>query len=222
MASASSFSLPVVLYLPNLLGYLRIGLAFYGLCLCDQYPVITILVFLLSASLDLLDGPLARALQQTSSLGVLVDVAADNLLRTCGWMAAACHADSSPWVKSVAVVLISVEWMTMVSTQLHAAIHGQHWKQSRANDPWLVRALFANNFRNPIGMLSMYGLFSANLWTYGSYHPELYNNIPYFGVFRSVAYLGRALSLLVELWLIQNYLSIVIAKDAEDKKKIDR
>jgi phosphatidylglycerophosphate synthase len=218
MAIASSYSLPVFLYVPNLLGYLRIGLAFYGMSLCDKHPVQTIRVFLLSASLDLVDGLLARALKQTSSLGVLVDIAADNTLRTCGWLAAASHA-SSPLVKTAAAVIISVEWMTMVATQLHTATHGKHWKESRVNDPWLVKALFANNFQNPIGMLAMYGLFSANLWTFGAYHPELYDAIPYFDVFRNVAYLGRALSLVVELWMIHTYLSLVISKDTHDQKQ---
>jgi CDP-diacylglycerol--inositol 3-phosphatidyltransferase len=216
VSSSRSF-IPVFLFVPNLLGYLRIGLALYGMCLCDDHPIRTIQVFLLSASLDLVDGLLARALDQTSALGVLVDIAADNTLRTCGWLAAASRA--SPLVKTAAALFISVEWMTMVATQLHSAVHGQHWKQSRANDPWLVRALFANNFRNPIGMLSMFGLFSSSLWTYGAYHPELYDAIPYFDILRNVAYLGRALSLAVELWMIHNYLSLVIAKDTKDQKR---
>ncbi|CAB9497073.1 diacylglycerol--inositol 3-phosphatidyltransferase [Seminavis robusta] len=211
-------SLPVFLYIPNLLGYARIVLSFYAMYLSDRFPRQTVVVFTLSGSLDLFDGMLARALNQTSSLGVLVDIAADNIMRTCSWMAAASCPDASAGLKTVASIIVCVEWMTMLATQLHAGVHGQHWKESREHDPWLVRALFANNFRNPIGILSIYGLFTANLFSYGYHHPaELRDTVPFFYAFFYLAYVGRALSLVVELWMIRNYLVLVVAKDTQQQ-----
>ena len=207
--------LPVYFYIPNLLGYTRIGLAFYGMYLSKSIPVEAVVTFVFSASLDLFDGILARALNQTSCLGIVLDIAADNILRTCGWVAAACNDEASPLLRTVAVAIICVEWITMLSTQLHAANSQQHWKTERENDPWLVRALYANGFKNPIGIVTMYGLFSANLWTYGEFYPQLKDNIPYFAAFKYVSYFGRALGLCVELWMIKGYLSLLIERDTQ-------
>lgn len=208
--------LSVYLYIPNLLGYARIYLAFYGMYLSsNNKPVEAVITFVLSASLDLFDGILARALKQTSAFGILLDIAADNILRTCGWIAAIGHPETSPLLKTTAVAIICLEWITMLATQLHAAHSQQHWKAERANDPWLVRTLYANGFKNPIGIIVVYGLFSANLWTYGEFHPELYDNIPYFDLFKYVAYFGRALGCCVELWMNKGYLSLVIQQDTK-------
>ena len=72
-----------------LLGYARIILAFVGLYYSPIDPVLTLAIWILLALLDLMDGMLARALDQCSSLGVLLDIAADNLLRTTTCIAAA-------------------------------------------------------------------------------------------------------------------------------------
>ena len=208
-------ALPVALYLPNILGYARILLAFWGLYKSFFDPVEAVLLFILSASLDLFDGILARALNQTSAFGVLVDIAADNILRTCGWMAAALDPEASPSLKLVSAGVICLEWITMLSTQLHANISQQHWKAQRENDPILVRALFANGFKNPIGALSMYGLFSSYLWAYGAHHAQLYERIPMYELLQYTAYIGRVLSIFVELYMVKSYLSLVIDRDAK-------
>lgn len=209
--------LPVFLYIPNLLGYARILLAFYGMYLSHDLPVQAVLIFIVSASLDLFDGILARMLHQTSSFGVLLDIAADNILRTCGWIAAASCPDATSVLQTFAAAIVCLEWTTMLSTQLHAAHSQQHWKEERCNDPWLVRALYANGFKNPIGAVSMYGLFSASLWTFGMFHSELYDNIPYYSAFQYLAYFGRALGCCVELWMIKGYLSLVLENDGKAK-----
>ena len=205
--------MPVALYIPNLMGYARIVLAFVGLYLSSSQPVAAIWIWLLSASLDLLDGIIARALNQTSSFGIFLDISADNILRTCVWIA----ASSQDNVKVVACFFISLEWFTMICTQLHSG--DAHWKSERHADPWFVRTCFQNNFRNPLGFIVIYGLFSANMWTYGSQHSVLYEAIPGFELWRYVAYVGRALGLCVEVWLCHCYLSSVIARDTEQRKR---
>jgi CDP-diacylglycerol--inositol 3-phosphatidyltransferase len=206
-------AMPVALYIPNLMGYARILLAFFGLFISSTRPVAAIWVWLLSASLDLLDGIIARALNQTSSFGILLDISADNILRTCVWIAA-----SRDNVKVVACFFISLEWVTMICTQLHSG--DAHWKSERQQtDPWFIRTCFHNNFRNPLGMIVIYGLFSANMWTYGSQHAALYETIPGFELWRYLAYVGRTLGLCVEVWLCHSYLSCVIARDTEQREQ---
>jgi len=189
-ASTSSPSrrvvVPIALYIPNLLGYLRIALAFAGLYVAvdaavvgEEYshyaeswikrtkPVFAVLIWFTAAFLDLFDGMLARKLNQSSQFGVLLDVAADNVLRTCIWIAAAVASASCSWPQYVplkdeqrvltilaAAFFPCLEWFTMFSTQVFAATgDAEHWKQARQNnDPYLIRWYFANNFRNPLGL----------------------------------------------------------------------
>lgn len=208
-------SLPVALYIPNLLGYARIVLAFVGLQFASTKPETAVTIWIVSAMLDLFDGLLARALNQTSSFGVLLDIAADSILRSCVWVAVAV---ANPAYTAVACFLVSLESVTMLVTQLHAASHGTHWKEARRKDPWLVRAFFSRNFRNPVGVLGIYGLFSANLFAFGSQHAELVESIPLFQVCKYTAFFGRLLSMSVELWLCHSYLSHVLEKDAASKR----
>ena len=204
----------VALFLPNLLCYARILLAFWGLHVSSDRPLLAVALWFLSGSFDLIDGILARALHQTSTLGILLDIMADNILRTTCWMAAAA---TNPSYQIVACIIISMEWITMVSTQLHATQSGTHWKASRQQDPWLLQMIFANNFRTPLGTWCIYGLFTAPIFAYGSSGTnELMAWIPFWGFCKYVAYTGRFISMLAEVWLILGYMSLVIEQDDRD------
>jgi CDP-diacylglycerol--inositol 3-phosphatidyltransferase len=213
--------IPVVLYIPNLLGYARIFSALVGLHISSTHPVLAIWIWLGSASLDLIDGILARRLNQCSQLGIFLDIVADIVLRTCCWLAALV-AGSSQQMKFVVCAIISIEWFTMVSTQLHAAQNQSHWKSQRDTDPWLVRQVFSRNFKSPLGMFAIYGLFSANLWTFAYEQPEMRRAIPWFNVWMYSAYVGRVVALCVELWLCYHFLAFVVAQDTEKRNQMDQ
>jgi CDP-alcohol phosphatidyltransferase len=214
-------SIPVVLFIPNLLGYVRIVLAFVGLFYSATDPVVAVAVWTTSGFLDLVDGILARALNQRSSFGVVLDIAADNILRTAAWVAVAAVSlsEGPPYMGSLACFIICLEWTTMVSTQVYAAESSEHWKDARTNDPWVIQAYFRNNFRNPLGGLGIYGLFFANIGAYGSYHPILYENIPFYYTFMYAAFLGRFLSMTIEIWFCCSYLSFIIANDEKARQQ---
>lgn len=201
--------LSVALYIPNLLGYARIISAFIALHFSTTHPQLAVGTWIFSASLDLIDGILARVLNQCSSLGVLLDIVADNVLRTTIWVA----AGTTDQLRFIACVMISLEWCTMLSTQLHAAQSGNHWKLARENDPWIVQAIFANNFRSPLGIWTIYGLFCAGLFAYMTPHKERFEMIPNFDIFKYLAYSGRILCSLVEIRLTLGYLGLVIEQD---------
>jgi phosphatidylglycerophosphate synthase len=220
-------TIPVVWYVPNLLGYARILLALVGLYLSSTNPVTTSIVWLLSASLDLVDGIVARSLNQCSTFGVLVDIIADNILRTAFWLAAATASSKSSsssssssswgagWVQVVAVLIISLEWTTMVCTQLHTSQEdgGQHWKVTRDHDPFWIRAIFANNFKSVWGTVCIGGLFGSGYMAYASNEDVLVQSIPYFYPLLYVSFFGRGVTMLAELWLCSGYLSLVIERD---------
>jgi hypothetical protein len=67
----------------------------------------------------------------------------------------------------------------------------------RDKDSGHVRAYFVNNFRNPIGFLGIYGLFSAESVCLWIVRPDLYENIPAFNILMYLAFGGRFISILV-------------------------
>ena len=132
---------------------------------------------------------------------------------------------SAATIVTLACGIICLEWVTMLCTQLKSAEDGKHWKaqngskegatcaSKREEPPKLVSTIFRNNFRSPLGVLSIYGLFSCGLWTYGSYIVQIKEAIPYFQWWWALAVLGRLLSIRVELWLCLRYLRLILAED---------
>jgi CDP-alcohol phosphatidyltransferase len=272
-------STPVLLYVPNLLGYIRILFAFIGLYYSILHqPIIAILMWIFASVLDLFDGMLARLLHQTSQFGILLDIIADNILRTIIYIAT-CNAASIAYYIStaatakeetqpnhigqrivsshsatIAIILVScfiicMEWITMISTQLYTLYHATvdteaskkstespHWKKivsqtstttattnrrrpsKKADEEWwIVQYYFSNNFCNPIGMLGIYGLFASNLFLYGCHYPIVYQHIPYYNMWMYLAFLGRLLSLVIELKFCYRFIHYIISRD--DKKE---
>jgi phosphatidylglycerophosphate synthase len=220
-------TLPVALYVPNVICYARIILALVGLWYSLSRPVVAVVLWAASAITDLLDGPLARALGQTSNFGVFLDITADNILRSCVWIAAslavalssASNDDADRVIRSTSfhvvcfTMILIVEWVTMV---VHATAHGgEKWKDAKSRgDPWLVQTYFANNFKNPLGILGMYGMFSANIFCYASVHPILYDNFPFFRTWKLLAFAGRLVSLLIEVWFCIRFARFTVELEA--------
>ena len=106
----------------------------------------------------------------------------------------------------------------MVCTQLHASQgNGNHWKDTRENDPKLLKLIFANNFKTSIGALCVYGLFGLPFVLIFEGH--LNQNYFYHPVLKYLAYVGRLTTMIAEIWLCKGYLSFVIEQDYETKKK---
>jgi phosphatidylglycerophosphate synthase len=190
-----SSSWPVILYIPNLLGYLRIMLAFRGLHYALHSRQSKALnMWIGAALLDMLDGIAARWMNQCSEFGILLDIVADNILRTIIWSScimeisnnnAASNDGSSFDCVFAAVVIICLEWITMFCSQSSAAARTKqqtkdeysHWKDAKRritnidkkkvlSPPFWVQAVFANNFRTIPGIFAIYGLFVAPFSTY--------------------------------------------------------
>lgn len=173
-------SIPVVLYAPNIMGYARILLAFYGLYISQTNPPLTIKIWIFSSLLDFVDGIVARQLNQCSKFGVFVDIAADNILRSCTWMTCAMTSISSSssqtmntsdtfidinkFVPLISVCILSLEWMTMLCVQLYSLSFeknkDKHWKDQDSDEeeciPKYVQWYFANNFRKFFSNINLF------------------------------------------------------------------
>lgn len=81
--SSKTSSLKVLFYLPNIVGYVRVVLLISGLCLTPHHPMWACALLTLSGLLDMLDGFLARLLNQSSKFGAIFDYALDRATLAC-------------------------------------------------------------------------------------------------------------------------------------------
>jgi phosphatidylglycerophosphate synthase len=237
-------SWPVVFYVPNILGYLRILLAFSGLRHALRlHPNKALNTWIAAAVLDLIDGIAARKLNQCSRFGTLLDIVADNILRTIVWISSMIVATKIDAISDSTIFLstaiICLEWTTMLCSQSNQTEHtdglDNNWKdvtrkstktESKKAPPIWVQAVFRNNFRSPSGILAIYGLFMAPFGTYvwyvdqmlpkKSWPSQLFPGKVLLTLLK-VAYVGRFLAGMVEMWLCFEYLSGIIAGDNMQK-----
>ncbi len=243
LRSVSSW--PVVFYVPNILGYLRVLLAFRGLKHALRlHPSKALNTWIASAILDMMDGVAARRLNQCSRFGILLDIVADNILRTIVWISSMMAAAKIDAISDITIMLsaaiICLEWTTMFcsqSSQIERTEDQYHWKDvkrkstvsgsKKAPPPFWVQAVFKNNFRTPLGIFAIYGLFVAPFGTYVWYADWMSSKETWpsrllpgqMVALIKMAYAGRFLSAVVELWLCCEYLSGVVARDTIQKTK---
>lgn len=238
LITSNTSSWPILLYVPNLMGYLRIILSVYGLVLAIQQQAAMALNTWIAASLlDLFDGIAARRLNQCSKFGVLLDILADNILRTIIWISATIeslkHDDESVTLTVCCwTSVICLEWVTMVCSQCSQAnSESGHWKdfQRGRKAPVWIEAVFKNNFRSIPGFTAIFGLFVAPFGSYVWAADRLTKTTwPWKVLLESEdaalllirsAYVGRFLCVVVECWLCWEYISGLIHHDALQCKK---
>jgi len=73
----------VYLFVPNIIGYIRVITAAAALYLMPRAPKVCTLVYFVSCILDVFDGMAARALGQTSKFGAVLDMVTDRCATAC-------------------------------------------------------------------------------------------------------------------------------------------
>jgi CDP-diacylglycerol--inositol 3-phosphatidyltransferase len=75
--------LRIILYLPNVIGYIRILFVCIACYYMEKQPIYCITYYGLSCLLDALDGYVARLLNQCTQLGAVMDMVVDRVTTTC-------------------------------------------------------------------------------------------------------------------------------------------
>jgi len=83
LATAQSYSENVFLFVPNLIGYTRVILAAVSLHYMSYHPKYCTITYCISCLLDAVDGQAARALNQTSKFGAVLDMVTDRCTTSC-------------------------------------------------------------------------------------------------------------------------------------------
>ncbi|KAH7954255.1 hypothetical protein HPB49_016997 [Dermacentor silvarum] len=151
----------VFLYVPNLIGYLRMAIVAYAWLLVTDDRLFALLFFV-SVLLDGVDGWAARLLGQASAFGTLLDVSIDLGARAMLW--------SLVWPRFGGFIS-SIEWLGLLSNYREA---GTDWKKDARHHPHWIRAIFANGFKNPWGAVLVTGthflplaifVYERGIWT---------------------------------------------------------
>mmetsp|Transcript_31939 Transcript_31939/g.44542 ORF Transcript_31939/g.44542 Transcript_31939/m.44542 type:complete len:178 (+) Transcript_31939:76-609(+) len=156
----------IIFYVPNLIGYLRMCLCVCASFCLPRYGWSFIAILLICAFTDLIDGIAARKLNQCSHYGELLDIIADNACRTLSWIAVFVIAGERITYldATMCVIIPTTEWVSMLATQIEAVNRNKkHWKRTNDNAPWLLQKIFKNGFKNPLGSLTIAGIFGLPL-----------------------------------------------------------
>ncbi|XP_047736771.1 CDP-diacylglycerol--inositol 3-phosphatidyltransferase isoform X2 [Hyalella azteca] len=185
--------LSILLYLPNLIGYVRL------VCVVAAFWLLTlghngcfVIFYAVSIILDGIDGWVARKLQQCSQFGAWLDVVIDNTSRALLWA----H------IHPMGTLVSALEWTVFVCNhQL-----GENWRTHLSSDVY--------DFRSPGGVWAVAGLHVLPLWLaglkYKVFQTSLYflpDLVPFWGL--CVLVLGRLLCAYAELWCLWHHIVLL-------------
>ncbi|XP_015223158.1 CDP-diacylglycerol--glycerol-3-phosphate 3-phosphatidyltransferase isoform X1 [Lepisosteus oculatus] len=201
--------LEVLLFVPNVIGYIRVLLLGIAWAYFHE-PEVFIPCYVISIILDGVDGWAARRLNQTSEFGAWLDVVVDNLGRGMLWS----MLFEAGWL------VAAVEWCVFVCT--HSALGAQWKSRLGAGPPW-VQAVMANGFKTPPGVLAIGGLHVLPVWLYGYQRGVLTEplSIPAWlqGLGAIVLIAGRLLCFTVEVWCIWMHIRFLTRDEKAAKEE---
>ncbi|XP_076045945.1 phosphatidylinositol synthase isoform X2 [Oratosquilla oratoria] len=188
----------VLLYVPNVIGYVRLLLLIVAFIPYISPPYMVI-IYSVSIILDGFDGWAARKWNQCSPFGAWMDILIDNAGRGLLWTK----------VHYLCFLVSVIEWTTHICNHNH----GAHWKTIVKNKrivPPLIAKILSNNFRNPYGVLAIGGLNVLPLWCIGLKYEIFRTHLYFLPVYTPeigllVFGFGRILCLLAEIWCIKEH-----------------
>eukprot|EP01120_Amphizonella_sp_Union-15-10_P017114 TRINITY_DN9410_c0_g1_i2.p1 TRINITY_DN9410_c0_g1~~TRINITY_DN9410_c0_g1_i2.p1 ORF type:complete len:252 (+),score=35.82 TRINITY_DN9410_c0_g1_i2:100-756(+) len=134
----------VYFFVPNLIGYTRILLAIYGFYVCFSQPLIFLALYAISELLDAVDGHVARALDQSSRFGAVLDMVTD-------------RASTSALLVVLSVLYPKYIYLFMALISLDLISHYAHLSSSlisgatshkkiRPDQSWFLKLYYHNRF----------------------------------------------------------------------------
>lgn len=196
----------VLLYYPNIIGYIRLILVFISLLLFNNVQWF-LGFYIVSVVLDAVDGIVARKFNQTSVFGAWFDVVIDLISRGALW----CFL--SPW----GYFIMLIEWMTFVATHTR----GANWKIPDEEFPWICKKVMANGFKTTTGTYAITGIFVLPLWLYGIQSKFLTDTIamPLLVQYLLCVFLigGRFLAFVTEAFFIWQHIKAMLLEEVKLK-----
>jgi cytidyltransferase-like protein len=140
--------------IPNQITYVRLAMGMAPLVLPLEYYALSAGLYLTSHALDLIDGSIARKLNQTSHFGMLLDLTVDNI--TCAvFMLKLCSLPAAPAFLVLPCCTVLAVEAAQLSMAVNVSATGKYWKRTDDDStPWVLRKLWIKD-----GAHTSFGLF---------------------------------------------------------------
>ncbi|CAJ2679493.1 unnamed protein product [Trifolium pratense] len=136
-----SSKLSVYLYVPNIIGYIRVLLNCLAFSLCLRNKIIFPILYFFSFVCDAVDGWCARRFNQVSTFGAVLDMVTDRISTACLLVVLSQLYKPGLVFLSLLALDIGSHWFQMYSTFL--AGKASH-KDVKDSTNWLFRAYYGN------------------------------------------------------------------------------
>ena len=201
MASARAGSaLRIFLYVPNLVGYVRLLFLLLATYYSQSAPNLFLVYYSLSYLLDMLDGFASRVLHQSSQFGAVFDMVLDRSSSGCLFGLLSSLYPRGGWLFLWLLILdISSHYAHLAAQHVHQ--RGSHKTTSAFEDGWLLHLYYSSRpvlavlcFAQEAALLSLFALAQP-----ASAHPLL----------GTVTLWRRLLYVALPLWLIKTAISAI-------------
>ncbi|KAM7479453.1 hypothetical protein LguiA_027666 [Lonicera macranthoides] len=134
-------TLPVYLYIPNIIGYIRIILNCVAFAICFSEKKLFSLLYFISFVCDALDGWFARKFNQVSTFGAVLDMVTDRISTACLLVILSQVYRPGLVFLSLLALDIASHWLQMYSTFL---VGKASHKDVNDSTSWLFKAYYGN------------------------------------------------------------------------------
>ncbi|CAN1276561.1 CDP-diacylglycerol--inositol 3-phosphatidyltransferase 1 [Linum perenne] len=133
--------LSVYLYIPNIIGYVRVLMNIYAFAICFTNKRLFCLLYFISFVCDGIDGWAARKFNQVSTFGAVLDMITDRISTAC--LLVILSQVYRPGLTFVSLLALDIgsHWLQMYSTFLLGKASHKDVKDSTS---WLFRAYYGN------------------------------------------------------------------------------
>mmetsp|Transcript_15420 Transcript_15420/g.46545 ORF Transcript_15420/g.46545 Transcript_15420/m.46545 type:complete len:245 (-) Transcript_15420:362-1096(-) len=131
----------IYIYLPNLIGYARVGCSLYAFATAMRNPYHCVVSYFVGFVLDETDGRAARTFNQASTLGAVLDMVTDRL-STAGLLAVLGMLYPRSYMLFLSLMFLDIfsHWFQMYST----FVSGSETHKDVHSRSWLVRTYYRN------------------------------------------------------------------------------
>jgi len=134
-------TLSVYLYIPNIVGYMRVVLNCIAFAVCFSNKTLFSLLYFFSFCCDAVDGWCARKFNQVSTFGAVLDMVTDRVSTACLLVILSQIYRPSLAFLSLLALDIASHWLQMYSTFLSGKTSHKDVKDSTS---WLFRLYYGN------------------------------------------------------------------------------
>ncbi|CAH8338636.1 unnamed protein product [Eruca vesicaria subsp. sativa] len=203
--------LSVYLYIPNIVGYMRVVLNCIAFAVCFSNKTLFSLLYFFSFCCDAVDGWCARKFNQVSTFGAVLDMVTDRVSTACLLVILSQIYRPSLVFLSLLALDIASHWLQMYSTFLSGKTSHKDVKDSTS---WLFRLYYGNRMFMGYCCVSCEVLYII-LFLIAKNHTENLMNV----VVESLTQFSP-LSLLLALsifgWSIKQIINVIQMKTAAD------